>query len=159
MERFVSGFIRASLVWFGVGVGIGVLMAFWPGAALAYRPAHMHANLLGFVSMMIFGVAYHAIPRFAGRPLHSRRVAWVQLWVMNLGLALLVGGWTARVALGPVGEIPLRAGAVLSAAGAALFIYNLWRTLGPLRGASTGPTAAPRLRPAPAPPRQQPLAH
>ncbi|HEX6370435.1 MAG TPA: hypothetical protein VF006_16050 [Longimicrobium sp.] len=44
---FVRRFIRSSLVWLGVGVLIGVVMALKPAAA-AFRTAHMHANLLGF---------------------------------------------------------------------------------------------------------------
>jgi cytochrome c oxidase cbb3-type subunit 1 len=129
MEPFVRRFIRAALVWLGVGVLLGLSMAFWPGRALAWRPAHVHANLLGFVSMMIFGVADHVIPRFTGHPLHSRRVAGVHLWVANGGLALLVAGWIARVWWGAAGQGLVHAGALVSAAGAGLFIWNLWRTL------------------------------
>ena len=130
METFVRRFIRASLLWLGVGVLIGVSMAFWPGAALVYRPAHVHANLLGFVSMMIFGVAYHVIPRFSGNPLHRRGLAVTHLWTANVGLALLVAGWLARVRWVTSGALLVQVGAALSAVGALLFIYNLWRTLG-----------------------------
>ena len=128
MDPFVRRFIRSSLVWLGVGVLIGVGMAVHP-AAVAFRPAHMHANLLGFVSMMIFGVAYHVIPRFTGRPLHSPRAASVHLWVANAGLAGMVAGFVLRVHRGELGMPILGAGAVLSATGAMLFIHNIWRTL------------------------------
>lgn len=130
MEPFVKNFVRASLIWFGTGVLIGVSMAFWPAEALVYRTAHIHANLLGFVSMMIFGVAYHVMPRFSGNPLHSRRLAAWHLWVANLGLAMLVGGWIGRVWVPQGATLVLRAGAALSAIGACLFIHNIWRTLG-----------------------------
>jgi cbb3-type cytochrome oxidase subunit 1 len=53
-----------------------VAMAVHPAWAV-YRTAHLHMNLLGFVAMMIFGVAYHVIPRFTGHSLHSRRLAAV----------------------------------------------------------------------------------
>ncbi len=139
MEPFVRGFIRASLAWLGVGVLIGVSMAFWPAEALIYRPAHVHANLLGFVSMMIFGVAYHVIPRFTGNPLHSRRLPSIHLVVANLGLALLVGGWFGRTVTVTGGTHALRGGAVLSSVGAFLFIFNLWRTLEPANRASRSP--------------------
>ena len=130
MEPFIRRFVRASLVWFGVGVLIGISMAFFPREALVYRTAHIHANLLGFVSMMIYGVAYHVMPRFSGNPLHSRREAAVHLWVANAGLALLVVGWIGRVWVAAPADIALRTGAAASAVGAGLFIHNIWKTLG-----------------------------
>jgi cbb3-type cytochrome oxidase subunit 1 len=129
MEPFVRYFIRASLVWLGIGILLGLAMAWWPGHTLVYRPAHAHANLLGFVSMMIFGVAYHVIPRFAGAPLRSRPLARVHLWLANLGLAGLVGGWVGRVWVGAPANGLLHLGAALTAAGAFCFVYNIWRTL------------------------------
>lgn len=132
MDPFVRRFIRSSLAWLGVGVTLGVAMAVRP-AWLAFRPAHLHANLLGFVSMMIFGVAYHVIPRFNGRPLHSPRAAALHLWVANLGLAGMVSGFILRIYRWTPGSALLAAGGALSAIGAFLFIYNLWRTLEPPR--------------------------
>ena len=104
-------------------------MAIDPVRATVYRPAHMHANLLGFVSMMIFGVAYHVIPRFSGAPLHSRRFAALHLWLANLGLACMAGAWILRPSFVAAGSLMLPVGAALSAAGAFLFITNIWRTL------------------------------
>ena len=128
MDWFVRRFIKASLTWFGLGITLGVAMAVEPTMAM-YRPAHMHMNLLGFVTMMIYGVAYHVIPRFTGHPLFSRRLAGVQWWISNAGLALMVCGF----ALGPHIGVPSRAvlavGATLSAAGGFSFIVNLWRTI------------------------------
>ena len=133
MEPFVRRFIRASLLWFGVGILIGVSMGFWPMQQMVYRPAHVHANLLGFVSMMIFGVAYHVLPRFSGNNLWSRRAAFAHFWLANLGLGGLVGGWILRVWVGGAGEVLVRGGASLSAVGGFLFIINIWRTLGPAK--------------------------
>ncbi|HEX8274996.1 MAG TPA: hypothetical protein VF615_20340 [Longimicrobiaceae bacterium] len=148
METFVRGFIRASLVWLGVGVLLGISMAFFPGRALAYRPAHVHANLLGFVSMMIFGVAYHVVPRFTGSPLHDRRLGPVHLVAANLGLALLVCGWIVRVWAFAAGDALVRAGGAVSAVGVGLFIYNIWRTLGaaPAARRPAGPVQLPVAR-------------
>jgi cbb3-type cytochrome oxidase subunit 1 len=142
VEPFVRGFIRSSLVWFGAGIILGLAMAWWPMHALAYRPAHLHAHLLGFVSMMIFGVAYHAMPRFAGAPLTSRRLARLHLWVANIGLTGMVGGWIVRVTVPGVGSALLGAGGALSAVGAFLFIYNIWTTLGPVRSRASEPKRA-----------------
>jgi cbb3-type cytochrome oxidase subunit 1 len=114
-------------VYLGLGISFGLWMGFSPMAVI-YRPAHAHLNLLGFASMLIFGVAYHVIPRFTGHPLHNRRMAEVHWWASNTGLVAMVLGfiflpWTARA------RVAVEAGAVLAAIGAFLFIYNLWRTL------------------------------
>jgi cbb3-type cytochrome oxidase subunit 1 len=144
MDWFVRNFIRSSLVWLGCGVLLGLWMVLSPFQALVYRPAHMHANLLGFVSMMIFGVAYHVIPRFTGSPLWSRRLAGLHLWAANIGLALMVAGWMTRPTWRTAGFVALAAGGFLSAAGAFLFITNIWRTLGPGRATLAGAKPTPR---------------
>jgi cytochrome c oxidase cbb3-type subunit 1 len=133
MDPFVRRFIRSSLAWLAFGVLLGCAMAIWPYRMLPYRPAHVHANLLGFVSMMIFGVAYHVIPRFTGRGLHSPRLAAAQLLVSNAGLFLMVCGFMTRVTWATAGSIMLGVGGVTSAVGALIFVFNLWRTLEPAR--------------------------
>jgi hypothetical protein len=131
LDWYVHTFLRSALVWLGVGVAMGYLMVVSP-ANLGLRPAHAHVNLLGFVSMMIFGVAYHVLPRFTGRPLASPRMAVVHVLAANLGLLLLAGGFAARLYL-PAAALPaLHLGGLLSGLGAALFIINIWRTLGPV---------------------------
>ena len=135
MEPFVRRFIRSSLIWLAIGITIGLAMAIAPARALGFRPAHMHANLLGFVSMMIFGVAYHVLPRFSGQPLYRRNLAAAHVWIANSGLALMVAGWIVRVYAATPGYWLLASGGVLSAFGALLFIFNIWRTLDGAGGA------------------------
>ena len=130
VEPFVRNFIRMSLIWFSVGLLIGFSMVFWP-SHIVYRPAHVHALLLGFVSMMIFGVSYHVLPRFTGRPLHNRSLAQAHFWSANVGLVLLVGGFILRVHFPGAGSGVLGVGALISTAAGGLFVYNAWRTLGP----------------------------
>ncbi len=137
MDRFVRLFIRSSLVWLGVGVAIGLLMAFAPAQATVYRPAHAHANLAGFVSMMIFGVAYHVLPRFTGQPLHAPKLALAHVWLANAGLLLLVVGWLARGSGLGLGGVFVPAGGLATAAGAACFIFNIWKTLDAAEHAAT----------------------
>lgn len=128
MDWFVKAFIKASLAWFGLGVTLGVGMAVHP-AWIVYRPAHVHMNLLGFVTMMIYGIAYHVIPRFTGRPLYSRRLAAGQWWLSNVGLAGMVCGFCLQPHIATIGTTVLSVGGVLAALGAYSFIYNLWHTL------------------------------
>lgn len=128
MDWFVKVFIKSSLCWLGLGVLLGLTMVAVP-SAIIYRPAHVHANLLGFVTMMIFGVAYHVLPRFSGRPLHSSRLAILHLYLANAGVAGMVLGFLLRPNLGSPGTALLAAGGTASAAGAFLFIYNIWQTI------------------------------
>ncbi|HEU4565056.1 MAG TPA: hypothetical protein VFS05_10425 [Gemmatimonadaceae bacterium] len=124
----MKAFLKASLVWFGLGATLGVVMLVHP-AALVYRPAHLHMNLLGFVTMMIYGVAYHVVPRFTGHKLHRPALARLHWWISNAGLALLALGWILVPHVG-ARAVPVQiAGGTLSALGAYAFIFNIWRTI------------------------------
>jgi hypothetical protein len=144
LAPYVRGFLRAGLVWIVIGVAIAIGMAWWPAEHLAFRPAHAHANLLGFVSMFLFGVGYHVLPRFVGMPLDESQARWAlrQLWIQNLGLGLLVAGWLARPYWGELGRWLIVAGAPVSAFGIGIFVRIVWRLTG--AGDRTGPrTPAP----------------
>lgn len=128
MDWFVRLFLKSALVSLGVGIVMGSWMALSPGAII-YRPAHVHLNLLGFVSMVIYGVAYHVIPRFTGHPLHNRRMAGVHWWCANIGLIVLVSGFLFAPHMATPARALMGAGAAVAGLGAFLFIYNLWRTI------------------------------
>ncbi|MCU0616569.1 MAG: cbb3-type cytochrome c oxidase subunit I [Gemmatimonadaceae bacterium] len=128
MDWFVKAFLKASLAWLAAGTSVGVAMALSP-ALIGWRPVHLHTLLLGFVAMMIFGVAYHVIPRFTGMPLRHQRLAGVHVGLANGGLLLLAGGFALRAhAVSWAGTL-LAIGGVLSALGAYLFAFNIWRTI------------------------------
>lgn len=132
MEWFAQVFVQASLVWLALGVTVGTAMAVHP-AWTVYRPVHMHMTLLGFVTMMIYGVAYHVLPRFVGRALWSKRLPGVHVWASNAGLTLMCVGFALRVSTAVdvrIGTAVLSVGGVLSAGGAYLFAFTLWRTIG-----------------------------
>ncbi len=65
MESYPRLFIKAGLIYLVLGVILGVSMSFVP--AWSIRFVHIHLNLLGFMTMMIAGVAYHVLPRFSAR--------------------------------------------------------------------------------------------
>jgi len=117
-------FIICSLAYAVIGGAFGVLQAFAPAwvPGLPAR-AHGHLMLLGFVAMMIYGVALHTLPRFANRTLHSERLANFQLWAANLGLILLIVGWIGYWQ--PV----LVAGGVVAWVAMLAFAYNIMRSV------------------------------
>ncbi len=77
-------FVAANLV--GLFLGVGTLPYSW-------RPAHAHMHLLGFVSLMIYGVAYHALPRFRGVVFRRPGLALFQVGLANLGLLGMALAW------------------------------------------------------------------
>jgi cbb3-type cytochrome oxidase subunit 1 len=144
MDWFVKAYLKSSLAWFGAGVTLGIAMAVHPAWAV-YRTAHLHMNLVGFVTMMIFGVAYHVIPRFTGHPLHSRRLATAQVWLANIGLLLFVVGFflLPNTMYGTPARAVVAAGGLVSGVAAYVFVYNIWRTIDgrPRHQVSTGAVA------------------
>jgi cbb3-type cytochrome oxidase subunit 1 len=128
MSPTVRIFLKSSLAWLALGVTLGVAMAAHPVWTI-YRLAHVHMMLLGFVAMMIFGVAYHVIPAFSGFPLHRPAAARVHWWLANVGLAAMASGFALRAHAPSSGTILLASGGTLSAAGAYLFVYLAWRTI------------------------------
>jgi cbb3-type cytochrome oxidase subunit 1 len=127
MEWFVKAFIRTSLAWFTAGIALGLAMAAHP-AWVVYRPAHAHMNVVGFITMMIFGVGYQLLPRLFGHGLHSRALAVAHWWLANIGLAAMVAGFILAPHIGTRSAPVTASGGALFTIGAFSFVYNLWRT-------------------------------
>ncbi len=129
MDRITINFIKASFIYLLIGSTIGVTMFFWPSGVGFYRSVHAHLNVVGWLSMLIFGVAYHILPRFSGRTLHSVRLAQAHLWLSNVGIIGLVVFWSFAVRRGePFMTISGVFGAIL-AISIYFFVYNMWRTI------------------------------
>lgn len=85
MEKFVKNFIGMSIVYLGIAAVIGIAMFLTP-TIYTLKFVHSHLMMLGWVSMMIFGVGYHVLPRFAGKVIKSVKLGEVQFWIANVGL-------------------------------------------------------------------------
>jgi heme/copper-type cytochrome/quinol oxidase subunit 1 len=114
-----------------IGITLGVLFFILPETRVL-STVHAHLNLVGFVTFIIFGIAYHILPRFRGRPLYSERLAWWQFWLANIGLVglLVFLGLGAYVSFGGLRALLAIFGATL-ALSIYLFVYNMLRTLVP----------------------------
>jgi cbb3-type cytochrome oxidase subunit 1 len=128
MDWFVKAFLKASVAWLALGVTLGVAMGVKPAWSI-YRTAHLHMLLLGFVGGMIFGVAYHVIPRFVGSPLRNPKAAAAHWWFANIGLAVMVVGFVLRAQGKPISSALLGIGGTAAAVGAYIFAYLIWMTL------------------------------
>jgi cbb3-type cytochrome oxidase subunit 1 len=127
VDWFVKAFIRASLAWFALGILFGLAMAAQP-AWVVYRPAHAHMTVVGFLTMMVFGVGYQLLPRLFGHALFSRALAVAHWWLANVGLAGMVTGFVLAPHIGARSAPVTATGGLLFALGALGFVYNMWRT-------------------------------
>lgn len=130
MGRATQVFLIASLIYLILGVTIGVLLTLHPGAIGSFMAMHAHVNLLGWLSMMVFAVAYHVLPRFSGRALYSERLADAHVILANAGLIGLMISWPlSHYSWAPSIRLFLSIAALCYAVGAYLFVYNILRTI------------------------------
>lgn len=71
-----------------VGVSLGAWFANDAVAGARLRMTHAEINLFGWTGLLISGVAYYLVPRFAGRPLRWPRLANLQLALLGAGIVV-----------------------------------------------------------------------
>lgn len=130
MEPVIVWYLRMSVVYFVLGVVLGFAMLLWPGEAGYLVSSHVHLNLLGFMSMMIYGVGYHILPKFSGRHIYSPQIVKVQFWLANAGLMGMALSWpfTVMAETSSAYNILLLA-ALLSLISIILFAFNILKTV------------------------------
>jgi hypothetical protein len=102
MDGYVKGFVGASLVYFMTGAVLGFLSATGnAGGGTVF--AHVHLNLLGFMTMMIYGVGYFIIPRFNATTLRWPGILPYHFWIANAGLILMVATYSTSQTLFSLG--------------------------------------------------------
>ncbi|HEX7082465.1 MAG TPA: cytochrome-c oxidase, cbb3-type subunit I [Gammaproteobacteria bacterium] len=161
-------FVVLSLAFYGLATFEGPMMAIRSVNMLSHftewTVGHVHSGALGWNALITFGTFYYLVPRLAGRPLWSTRLANVHFWLALAGVMLyVIAMWGAGVsqgllwltlddlgkvrygfvdvmaAMAPYYALRLVAGG-LFLAGASLMAVNLWRTMG---GLETVPVAPP----------------
>jgi hypothetical protein len=134
-------FLRAAYLWLFVSLGMLVLLPLYQqgilprlapdshaaqiGFSHAYYGAVRHAITVGFVSLMIVGVAAKVVPTLNGVDVRGLSPLWVPFVLLNAGCALRVTAqtltdWTP--AAFPVAGVS----GLLEVAGLALWGYHLW---------------------------------
>ncbi|RJQ50150.1 MAG: hypothetical protein C4538_00720 [Nitrospiraceae bacterium] len=127
MEKVIVWYLRMSVVYFVAGAVIGFFMIVSPDVSGYYVTSHAHLNLLGFMSMMIYGVGYHILPRFSGRNIYSPKIMHVQFWLANAGLVGMAIGWPLQASGGA--SLILMIASLLSFASIMLFAVNILKTI------------------------------
>ena len=105
MDKYAKAFVKASLIYLGLGAITGIGMVLWPGIRFTITRVHTNINLLGFIAMMIYGVGYHILPRFMGRPVYSAHLGNAQVWLANMTLIGLSISWILEASQGGNAEL------------------------------------------------------
>ena len=130
MEPVIVWYLRMSVLYFIGGAAIGLGMLFWPSEAGYYVSSHVHLNLLGFMSMMIYGVGYHILPKFSGTYIYSPLIVKIQFWVANAGLVGMAISWPFfNRGDASLANNVLILSAILSMLSVILFAYNMLKTI------------------------------
>ena len=131
MPRLSVWFIRASLVYLGLGFTLGAFMladeglSMMPDAA-RLLPAHMEFLMIGWLLQLALGVAYWILPRFVqGPPRGNEAMTWVSLFLINGGVWLVA----ASTLLPFTWLVP--AGRTLEIVSALAFLWVAWRRVRP----------------------------
>ena len=122
---------RVSAAFFALGVTcvlVGMVGGMWMGATHDFvaAPAHAHLNLLGWVTMGLFGAFYSLT-----RETFSPKLAWANFALSALGVIVLVPSLALMLLHGndPAYEPGVTAGSVLSFASMAVFAVSAFREL------------------------------
>jgi hypothetical protein len=116
MKRISDRFLQLGVLGAIIGMAMGTVMGVTEDFALA--PAHAHMNLLGWASMMIYGLFYRVAPE-AG----ATRLAALHFWLATMGLVIFFPSLVCKLlgAYLPAADIGLGIGSLLSLASILLF--------------------------------------
>lgn len=132
---FLTGglFVLAGMIW---GMTMGISQNFQTA------PAHAHLNLLGWVTMGLYGTFY-AFTAKSG----SNRLAWSNYIASALGVIIMIPSLGMMLGTGNAAYMPgVAVGSVLNLVGLLMFLVSAIREVSRSRAASTAAgTAEMRL--------------
>ncbi len=123
MTSVSNNFLRFGVLALICGVSLGA----WMGANenFTLRPVHAHINLIGWASMMLYGLFYRAFPDAA-----RGWMALTQFYVGVIGFILMMTGLTAMLLNNTTLLPALMAGELMTLASILLFAVILFRATG-----------------------------
>ncbi len=123
MSPISKNFVRASLIYFCIGVILGVTM-FFHGALRGTQVPYIHGHvmLLGWLTMMVYGVGYHILPRFSGNPVAYPTLSVVHFYLANASLVVFLFSYAFISVTGA----PTSLFAALHAISIFMFVFNIW---------------------------------
>jgi drug/metabolite transporter superfamily protein YnfA len=109
-------FLRLAALYFVIGVALGLFMAASHDHSM--HPVHAHLNLLGWVSLSLFGLFYRAFPAAAASKL-GRAHFWIYVPAHAVQMVLLAMFYRGR------SEIEPALGAVSMLVGVAIICFAI----------------------------------
>ncbi len=94
MPRLTRYFIKAGLIYFVIGLFVGVLLVAGPIIRLppqltALFPVYLHLLVVGWITQLIVGVAYWMFPKYSKeQPRGDAHLSWAIFVLLNTGLVL-----------------------------------------------------------------------
>jgi heme/copper-type cytochrome/quinol oxidase subunit 1 len=143
VTSLVRRYLKTAVVFLAVGIVLGVwmivqreLLRRTPAPTLV--SAHTHVVLVGFVMMMILGVALWMFPRPArGDERYKPWVAEGAYWLVTLGTGTRVVGEMARTSLDqPWLRWAIVMAGIAQGAGLVAFFLTMWSRIRPVGSAS-----------------------
>ena len=92
-------FLRIGVLYFVAGVAVGLGMAM--SGITILRPVHVHLNLLGWASMMLFGLFYRAVPAAAETKL-AKAHFWIYVPAHLVQMVTLTMYYSGNKAVDPI---------------------------------------------------------
>ena len=139
MTSLVRRFLKTAIVFLGVGLALGGWMMLrrelWDRYPLPYEvSAHTHAILVGFVMLMILGVALWMFPRPAKDDTRYRpALAEASYWLVTVGTGGRVVGELMRATSASAWlRVAVLAMGAAQIAGLAAFFVNMWSRIRPV---------------------------
>lgn len=115
-------FIKIAAVYFSIGVLLGMTMGMIHDFRLT--SLHAHVNLLGWVSMAIFGIIYSIYPSVS-----TTKLAKTHFWLHNIGLPIMMIGLLCE-SYGISAGLPIMiVGSLAVVIGTLIFTTNILKTL------------------------------
>lgn len=114
---------RLAALYFAIGVMLGVAMGASGDHSLF--AVHAHVNLLGWVSMALFGIIGTAHPSIT-----EGRAAAAQFWMYNIGVPVMLGALTLRLKGFAAIEPLIGAASILVGCSVLLFVWLVFSRIG-----------------------------
>ncbi|KZN37977.1 hypothetical protein N480_14635 [Pseudoalteromonas luteoviolacea S2607] len=116
MNKLGIKFMVSAAFYGLIAMSVGVYMA--ATSDYLFKAAHGHLNLLGWVTMSIFGIVYFVLPKLA-----STKLAKLHFYCAHLAVLFLSGGMAIFVLFGSTDVA--KVGAVFAISSMLLFLFGL----------------------------------